>query len=57
MCSDLVDLILGGFERLDDAVQLDATRQQALLQLGLLLLQPAQVSLGAAQFVLLALEV
>lgn len=55
--SDLVDLFLSGFERLNDAVQLDTAREQALLQLGLLLLQPAQVHLGAAQFILLAPEV
>lgn len=57
VCTDLADLLLGGFEGLDDAVQLDTTREQALLQLGLLLLQPAQVCLGAAQFILLAAEV
>lgn len=55
--TDLADLLLGGFEGLDDAVQLDATGEQALLQLRLLLLQPAQVRLGAAQLVLLAAEV
>lgn len=55
--TDLVDLFLSGFQRLNDAVQLDTTREQALLQLGLLLLQPAQLRLGAAQFVLLALKV
>lgn len=55
--TDLADLLLSGFERLDDAVQLDAAGQQALLQLGLLLLQPAQLHLGAAQLVLLAPQV
>lgn len=55
--TDLVDLFLSGFERLDDAVQLDTTSEQALLQLRLLLLQPAQVHLGAAQFIFLAPEV
>lgn len=56
-CTDLVDLLLRGFERLGDAVQLDPTREQTLLQEGLLILQPAQVRLGAAHFVLLALQV
>lgn len=53
----LVDFLLGGFEGLDDAVQLDAARQEALLELGLLVLQPAQLPLGAAHFILLAAQV
>lgn len=57
VCTDLVDLFLSGFERLGDAVQLDPTREQTLLEQGLLFLQPAQVCLGAAQLFLLALEV
>ena len=53
----LIDLVLGGFEGLDDAVQLDAAGLQTLLQLALLLLQPAQVRPGPAQLRLLALQV
>lgn len=50
----LVDFFLGGFQGLDDAVQLDAARQEALLELSLLVLQPTQLALGAAHLVLLA---
>lgn len=57
MQPDLVDLVLGSFERLDDAVQLDTTREQTLLQLGLLLLQLAQLHPTPAQLVLLAADV
>lgn len=55
--TDLADLLLGGFEWLDDAVQLGPTGQQSLLQLGLLLLESTQVHFGAAQFIFLATEV
>lgn len=56
-CSYLVDFFLGGFERVDNAVQLDATGEQPLLQLGLLVLQQAQVHLGAAELVFLTADV
>lgn len=56
-CSDLGNFLLGGFERLDNAVKLDATREQPLLQLGLLVLQPTQVHLGAIDLLFLAAEV
>lgn len=55
--SYLVDLILCGLQRLDDGLQLDFASNQALLQLILLLLQPAQVGLCPAQLFLLALQV
>ena len=55
--SDLVELVLGGPQGLGDAVQLDAPRQQVLAQQGLLLLQPAQLPLGATHLVLLAPQV
>lgn len=55
--SYLVDLILCGLQRLDDGLQLDLAGSQALLQLVLLLLQPAQVSLRPTQLLLLALQV
>lgn len=55
--SYLVDLILCGLQRLDDGLQLDLASSQALLQLTLLLLQPAQVGLRPAQLFLLALQV
>lgn len=53
----LVDLILRGLQRLDDGLQLDLASSQALLQLVLLLLQSAQVSLCLAQLLFLALQV
>ncbi|TNN63908.1 hypothetical protein EYF80_025841 [Liparis tanakae] len=42
---------------LEEDKTLDPTREQALLQKGLLILQPAQVRLGAAHFFLLAVVV
>lgn len=54
---DLVDLFLGSFDWLNNAVQLDTTREQTLLQLSLLRLQLAQLHLTPAQFVLLAADV
>lgn len=53
----LVDLILRSLQRLDDGLQLDLASSQALLQLVLLLLQSAQVSLCPAQLLFLALQV
>lgn len=55
--SYLVDLILCGLQRLDDGLQLDLASSQALFQLILLLLQPAQVGLCPAQLFLLTLQV
>ena len=53
----LVDLILRGLEGLDDGLQLHLPSLEALLQLALLLLQPAQFGFGPVQLLLLALQV
>lgn len=55
--SYLVDLILCGLQRLDDSLKLDLASSKALLQLVLLLLQPAKVGLCPAQLLLLALQI
>lgn len=53
----LVDLVLRGLEGLDDGLQLQLAGLQALFQLALLLLQPAQLGFGPVQLLLLVLQV
>lgn len=53
----LVDFLLCGFQRFDDGFQLNFPSLNALLQLGLLLLQPIQLRFGPVQVIFLGLEV